>query len=409
VLKRGEERTGIGEFAQFRISPAEQLDAVGVVKRTGGDPDQFVPIVNVAAGLWARRAARSATDKFDALRSAGQGKFSRVFRRDLPVGDVLPFDASVLYLSRLRSVFEELGLGDADAEKSWGDQHLTPLIKAMGGEPPAYVACLVADGDHMGKAISGLKSDHATKEFSRALAEFARQARGIVQSERHYGSLVYSGGDDVLAFLPVETAPHCAAELATTFTNMLRPVAPDNTPTLSVGIGVGHVLESMGVLRALATGAERAAKDNGRNSLAIVVDKRSGGKVTWVEKWNADPLRQLQNDTQMLATGGKGGGPGISVGKIHEIGDLLQRFPSPQVFSSPRYEELRASAGAALLTYARGVLAQGNGDATLDQLGLRIKDPQDYEETSRELSRVIHRLLLVKALRQSGFEGEAPQ
>src|SRR5690606_23114537 len=59
VLRRSKsDRRGDGPVrdallaSRYRITDSEQLDAVGLVKRAGGEPDQFVPVVNVALTSW---------------------------------------------------------------------------------------------------------------------------------------------------------------------------------------------------------------------------------------------------------------------------------------------------------------------------------------------------------------------
>src|SRR5690606_1331619 len=106
---------------------------------------------------------------------------------------------------------------------------------------------LALDGDEMGKWISGIKApeigDQLSKEareyfekhgnadflkarrplspsfhlqFSELLANFGLHcARRIV--EAFDGSLIYSGGDDVLAMLPADTALRCARALRAAF------------------------------------------------------------------------------------------------------------------------------------------------------------------------------------------------
>jgi CRISPR-associated protein Cmr2 len=131
-----------------------------------------------------------------------------------------------------------------------------------------------------------------------------------VESPEHLGSLVYSGGDDVLAFLPVSKALACAEKLRTTFADIVgRALSkPDGTlkdgveklPTLSVGIGIGHVMESMADLLELGRRAEKAAKgghlpekDMRRNALAVVLDKRSGGTRQWRSQWTTGEADKL--------------------------------------------------------------------------------------------------------------------
>jgi CRISPR-associated protein Cmr2 len=53
---------------RYRIAEGEQLDAVGLVKRAGGDPDQFVPVVNVALSSWLQRASQVASTELAAVK-----------------------------------------------------------------------------------------------------------------------------------------------------------------------------------------------------------------------------------------------------------------------------------------------------------------------------------------------------
>src|SRR5690606_2120885 len=192
---------------RYRIADGEQLDAVGLVKRAGGEPDQFVPVVNVALASWLERASQVAKAEFAALTNACVAAgVSRVARTDLPCVQPFAFDGSVLLPSRWRSVFDEQGLqGDSEA---WGRQHVRPLFSKL-PEPYPYVVCLVADGDRMGRAIGDLGSADAHRAFSKALAGFADSARDVVE-QQHRGALVYAGGDDVLAFVSLPEALGCA-------------------------------------------------------------------------------------------------------------------------------------------------------------------------------------------------------
>jgi CRISPR-associated protein Cmr2 len=259
---------------KYRIADGEQLDAVGLVKRAGGNPEQFVPIVNVALASWLELAKSVAPAYLDALKNAcAQVGISRVARTDLPCAEAFPFDASVLLASRWKAVFDEQGLsGDAGR---WGRQYVGPLMKTL-GEPYPYVACLVADGDRTGRAIDRLASADAHRSFSQTLSGFAGEARGIVE-QRHRGVLIYSGGDDVLAFLPLPEALSCADDLRRRFSEVMADACnefpEEKRPTLSVGLGVGHIMESMGDLLALGHEAEREAKHD-HNALAMLVDKR---------------------------------------------------------------------------------------------------------------------------------------
>jgi len=68
------------------------------------------------------------------------------------------------------------------------------------------------DGDDIGKHMSSSEKQRAITE---GLAQFTRRVPDLVFA--HDGFLVYAGGDDVLALLPIDTALSCACALSETF------------------------------------------------------------------------------------------------------------------------------------------------------------------------------------------------
>jgi CRISPR-associated protein Cmr2 len=369
---------------RYRIADGEQLDAVGLVKRAGGEPGQFVPIINVAFAAWIAFASRDASEQLDALkRTCGIVGVPRVARDDLPCARAFPFDASVLLPTRWGAMFKEQGLdGDPD---EWGRRYVQPLLNLL-VEPYPYVACLVADGDRMGRAIDRLASAEAHRAFSRGLAAFAGDARRIVEQE-HLGVLVYSGGDDVLAFLPLPEALRCAEELRDRFSEVIGSVcqdlSPAERPTLSVGLGVGHVLESMGDLLALGREAEALAKRQ-RNSLGVIVEKRSGGKRAWAESWGADPGGRLRKDAEILESR-------LSSRRIYEIAAALRRLPSPQTRSQDA-----AWARLLALEVRRSLSRVGEGALEPEEVGLRLDEGTGYGNLHRGVSAWIDRVLIAR-------------
>jgi CRISPR-associated protein Cmr2 len=153
---------------------------------------------------------------------------------------------------------------------------------------------LVADGDNMGAFIDARDSEYAHKIITGALSKFAREARGIV--EAYKGACVYAGGDDVLAFLPVHRAVACARALSDAFGTVVTPlvVPGGKPPSLSVGLGLGHVLTPFGRLLDLGRRAERLAKEgpegtpkgDKREALAIIVGVRSGAEIAVRGHWS---------------------------------------------------------------------------------------------------------------------------
>jgi CRISPR-associated protein Cmr2 len=382
-------------FRRLRIAAGEQLDAIGLVKRAGFEPDQFVPLVSIAAGAWLERAAEKAREDLDAARQACAAQKIPPIGRALPAVAPLRFDATVLFRSRWPALCREIdGLAEgAAAFREWGERQIGPLLKAMDGEPPAYVACLAADGDRMGQTLDGLASAEANREFSKALAKFPADARRIVEQD-HLGSLIYAGGDDVLAFLPVARAPDCAKALENAFRARLgQALAGDKLPTLSVGIGVGHVIEPMSLLLDLARAAERAAKDFGRNALAIIVDKRSGGRRQFAMSWKCEPVKRLRQDAQLLDEK-------LSTGKVHELEALLRRFPEDEQL----VEVDKAAAARALAGYAEAVLAHSGEGAKACLADIGLGPSPDFAKLRTALRKAIERVLVVRSLREWGFE-----
>lgn len=395
VLPKQDDRRG--DFARWRINPGEQLDAVGIIKRVGFKPDQFVPVVNVAAGRWL--AAARDKPALRALKQACEGVIPLVVR-DLPVVKQFGFDASVLYPSRWPALFEELEQnGKLIKTRPEIEAAVRALLDAMKGrEPPAYVACIRADGDNMGKALDELEDAGQNRQFSEALAQFPTQARAIIQSADHLGSLVFAGGDDVLAFVPVGSALACVQQLRDSFDIVMKQAAGrniprDKWPTLSVGIGIVYAMEQMDVQLTLARDAERKAKDAGKNALSVIVDKRSGGRREFVMRWTDDPQQRLNEDLKLFEHG-------LSGSKIYALEKLLRRFPKPDQVDPP------ADNAKALYHYANDLLRHGTESesaVSLTDLGIPSIDIE-YPLLRDMMQRTIDRLLIARGLRE-----EAPQ
>ncbi|MDA1278184.1 MAG: type III-B CRISPR-associated protein Cas10/Cmr2 [Verrucomicrobia bacterium] len=256
------------------------------------------------------------------------------------------------------------------AHEPWSDD------EGEEGDGEKYFAVLALDGDSMGKWISGSKtpklkdvlSEECAKvyrdkganlenrrplspawhlQFAEALGNFSQHAvRRIV--EAFDGRLIYSGGDDVLAMLPADTALECAQALRLAFRGdpalnraakgvltgrtkdrhsdrstplfeiqtpgflRLTPEAtrrhgerarllddPVNFPAIvpgpaadcSVGIAIAHFKSPLqDVVRAAQAAEKRAKKQLGRSAVAVTLFKRSGETIEWGCKWESRGL-----------------------------------------------------------------------------------------------------------------------
>jgi CRISPR-associated protein Cmr2 len=138
--------------------------------------------------------------------------------------------------------------------------------------------------------------DH--RKFSDDLAEFANGAREIVA--KCNGVLVYAGGDDVLAFLPVDQCLCCARELHDDFGTRLDK---HGKPTLSVGVAIGHFMENLEDLLEYGRAAEKDAKKPDRDGLAVHLHKRGGAPIRVRARWGDRPDERLKHFAKLMNDG----------------------------------------------------------------------------------------------------------
>lgn len=274
------------------LSQAEQLDCAGVAKRLGGDSEQFTPFSRVAAHAWLKKlpsdALKDLAKAYDPL--VGLELATRVSGNNGCYRD-MPYDAQFCYRFRLETAIRD---NSTDAACSEALQGLLDVLKPLWrdhGQPCPYGVLLLADGDRMGELLDRADNRASHQKVTRALSAFAGNVNTLVRA--HEGHAVYAGGDDVLAFVPLNTAYDCAKALSERFVADLEPIARElglATPTLSVGLGISHIMEPLGNIRELAKTAEKAAKGDTstrpRNAIGITLDVRSGATTTLRIRWD---------------------------------------------------------------------------------------------------------------------------
>jgi CRISPR-associated protein Cmr2 len=218
---------------------------------------------------------------------------------------LLPYDGQLLYRFRLDAALRDADRQRTTAKRPSALQTLarspqTRSGKSDYGEPCPYGVILLADGDRMGKLLGEASDAEPSRpHHDRRSPAFAGSVRE--PGKKFDGHAIYAGGDDVLAFLPLAARLRLRrVACSSAFAEALQPVARDlkvsqeAMPTLSVGLAIGHLMEPLGTLRALATQAEKKAKGDElaesrkRNALGIALRVRSGS-VTHVRlRWD-DP------------------------------------------------------------------------------------------------------------------------
>ena len=216
--------------------------------------------------------------------------------------------------------------------------------KDADARPPAYYAILMMDADHMGRWLGGDLGPRVRdvlhprmRDYYEGLGERARRgldARRPVGpalhasisdalnnfashvapavARAHAGTMIYSGGDDVLALLPARRAVACADALQKAFRGVDDESPPGLTSidgrqflamggkaSMSAGIAFVHVKEDLRLALQAARKGEKKAKDCGRNALSLQFMRRSGEHAEVVLGW--DLTSWFQDMVEMFA------------------------------------------------------------------------------------------------------------
>jgi len=298
---------------QLGLGDSEQLDSVGLVKRLGGKVDQFTPISRVALDPWLNRVLEQNPHRLDKTLSmmaslCELGIVSRV-NGNQAIYKAFPYDGQLLYPFRIQAEIKRFKQEKDEQSKSaikLLEQLETTLsnlsIYKQYGEPSPYFAMILADGDRIGELLGDLPTEQQQRAVSLQLTQFANGVPNIVRN--HRGHAIYAGGDDVLALVPLNHVLACAQALHDDFGKKLADLQPDPnklSPTLSVGVAIGHVLEPMAKQLALAWQAEALAKGNDlkdkvrrKDGLGIILKPRSGSAIGIRSRWADDnPVEYL--------------------------------------------------------------------------------------------------------------------
>lgn len=157
-----------------------------------------------------------------------------------------------------------------------------------------YYAALRFDGDNMGKWLAGSDgaiADDDLEEFhrrlSRELAAFAQKVAAYFNDHPERGRPVYTGGDDFLGFVSLNSLFPVMKDLRQMFAAIdLQPFTGEKL-TFSAGAVVAHYKIPLAEVLKWSRTMETAAKDidYGKDAFAIAVLKRSGEIHKTIFKW----------------------------------------------------------------------------------------------------------------------------
>lgn len=302
----------VAQLAKWGIGEHESLDAISVIKRLSIHKHPSMTFPSVCDKAFAPYQ--------NMLKQNEQKKAATQYVKDVETYlknmnlTVAPLDlseASLFYERRIEDYLEQRGLVGTTRTEAKND--ITQLLeKYFKGEyskhhgrpikppvPSPYYAFLMADGDKMGSQLRNIQHVESHIAFSKTLSTFASKARGIIS--KCEGTLIYGGGDDVMAYVPVHQCLEAAGKLQREFVSTMKAHQHSETPpSISIGIAIVHMLEPLEEVRSMARQAEQYAKQE-RNSLAIHFQKRGGGDAMNISvSFQLDPVASIQEMTTWL-------------------------------------------------------------------------------------------------------------
>ncbi len=409
-------------YKNYRAGPAERLSGVDLLKRKGafqatsGLPSTshmaalpflarltHLSDLEAAKQLWenyikaladvADLPLETVPEKYPSDPILGRYEGSLLFEERL-----VDMVANVNNTAKLKPAQEALRVFFNEVDKQLGKAPLIP-----------YYAILLADGDRMGQVIDhqAKQGENQHRTLSQALDKFARKVHSIVPE--HQGELVYTGGDDVLAFVPLHKVLQCAIALANDFRKELAGFKDDedHPPTLSVGIAIVHHLyslqDALNLARATETRAKKVPGVPDKDALAITISKRSGDDYIVAGKWGDldSYLEKLIGYCQSDA---------IPDGTAYELRDLALHLKVPT--SHPDFQTLQkvilADAGRILkrkMSVPQHKLQQRSTEEIKkilnilqSRLGIKQEKPDATQTSSVGIEQFINELIVAQTL-----------
>ena len=289
---------------KLRLSPGEQLDAVGLVKRLGkrrGESDPHYPsLARVAAEPWLRRIEKEgrlqplkeACEKLrvKGLRIVGEGNY-RYF----------PYEGTVLYKDRHADLSRELGLEAHDLDA------VAAALAELGGGPSLSLAGACRRRRRDGRGAFAIEVRARTP----CLLASARRFRGQRGKDRRRPQrrADLCGRGRPAGAAARRPLPGLRRRLHDLFADL---PSEHGALSLSVGVAIGQFTDDLQDLLEHGRAAARAAKGvDGKDALAVHLQKRGGAAVRVRDRWASDLDRRLLELASLMGdkAGGKGDSP----------------------------------------------------------------------------------------------------
>lgn len=162
-------------------------------------------------------------------------------------------------------------------------KNLIDKLKEENIPPPGkYYAAILFDGDNMGKNISKCGNENEHKAISKKLSEFAsKTCYNKIEGDSRLGKIIYSGGDDLMAFCSLEDLFDIIKDINKEF----RELGLEG----SMGVVISHYQTNLAqTLETLRESLYYSKEHLGRDAVTFSLLKRSGDRLSAGIKWGVN-------------------------------------------------------------------------------------------------------------------------
>ncbi len=244
-----------------------------------------------------------------------------------------------------------------------------------------YVAVVRSDGDNLSRVVGtyGLNP----REVSNALFNFSEQA--VVLCEKYGGRVVFAGGDDLLAFVPVVTSSTDSEQRWTVldFVQELREMfikvmTDAQMPQVTLSIGISLAYYKYPLARMIEEAEEMLwsmAKGTGKDRVALSLRKHSGRRTQIVLPFSSGEFDQVRELFSKIVSEEIKVPRGVHH-NLHRSIEILSRLRDPEriaaFFANNFSEHESLGFGGGLTEIQKLVIKRLDGVSADAQVGKRL-------------------------------------
>jgi CRISPR-associated protein Cmr2 len=218
-----------------------------------------------------------------------------------------------------------------------------------------------------------------------------------------------------LAFIPIDCCLQAARELHDCFGDLLKEykvkdsengiVEIEKSPTLSVGIAIGHSMEPLEDLLSFGKEAEKAAKSgktakDDRDGLAVHIYPRSGAPIKIRAQWKSKSEKGL--DERLLKWAEMHCNDEMPDSAAYGIYELAEDYKNWDLSSEDETDKLRSLIAADIVRLLRRKKGSGNIEPLKkEEIEALLKGADPYEAVRRLADEMILARRLAAAMKQA--------